>query len=489
MHPVAGNFVASTKCVSDGLFKDLDIIVGGMGVDISSVELVSTVANHPSGRMAGSLSGTALADFYARLLQLGDPHGAAREAFDAFKTLVPALAGEVDVLFSKYFIPGGKAPDALFKGLAIGGMEPPRDVQVMTIVSTFAHIWRAKKAAPGRPIGVNFLRKIERVLLYGLYGAVLADADWVVMGAGDPSAIPGLLRKLAKHEPVELPMQVATVPLGEYKVRFDPRAMVGEAFPESRRPAFIAIVSSHLQAEGLAANPDTRPDAFVVEGPEAGGHNAPPRLKKKDERGNYIYGEEDVADIEAVAALKIPFFVAGGHGHPVLGGTPHPARQVGTLFALSTESGMEPELRKRALDMIWKNKMEVVASANASPSTFPFKLALVPGTLGDPTVYSQRNRVCNLGHLRGQRPKDGKPIGLCPADKPEIFKQSGGAMWRTQNAMCLCNGLMAACGLGQPGEPPLLTLGDITPVRDLQRRLRRKEYSALEAADYLIGKI
>lgn len=475
--------------MSGDLFESLDIVVGGMGVDISSVDLVAAVANHPCGRMSGSLSGTALADFYARVLQLGDPGGRAREAFDAFKEKVPALAEEVEALFAKYFVPGGKAPDAQYKGLPIGGMEPPREVQVMTIASTFAHIWRAKRAAPGRPIGVNFLRKIERVLLYGLYGAVLADADWVVMGAGDPSAIPGLLTLMAKHEPAELPIQVATVPLGQYKIRLEPRAFVGESFPESKRPAFIAIVSSHLQAEGLAAKPETRPDAFVVEGPEAGGHNAPPRAKKKDERGNYVYGEEDIADIDAVAALGIPFFVAGGHGHPVPADIEHPKRQVGTLFALSSESGMEPELRKRALDLIWKNKMEVVASADASPSTFPFKLALVPGTVGDPSVYQERSRVCNLGHLRGQRPKDGKPIGLCPADKPEIFKRSGGPMWRTQNAMCLCNGLMAACGLGQPNEPPLLTLGDITPVRDLQRRLRRKEYSALEAADYLIGKI
>ena len=466
---------------------DLDVVVGGMGVDISSVNLVAAVANHPSQRMSGSLSGTALADTYVRLLQLGDVGGAVREAFDAFKELVPTLADEVEALFSKYFIAGGKAADANYLGLPIGGMEPPRLVQVMTIVSTFAHVWRAKKKAPGRPIGVNFLRKIERVLLYGLYGAVLAEADWIVMGAGDPSAIPGFLNLMAKHEPVEMPIQVATVPLGGYSIKFEPRTLVGKDFPESKRPAFIAIVSSHLQAEGLAGNPKTRPDAFVVEGPDAGGHNAPPRLKKKDEKGNYIYGDEDIADIDAVAALGIPYFVAGGHGHPVSPETDHPPRQVGTLFALSSDSGMEPGLRKRALTKIWKNEMEVVASSDASPSTFPFKLALVEGTMADPKVYSDRNRICNLGHLRGQRPKDGKPVGLCPADKQDVFKRSGGPMWRTQNAMCLCNGLMAACGLGQPDEPPLLTLGDISPVRDLQRKLRRMEYTATEAAEYLIG--
>jgi hypothetical protein len=133
--------------------------------------------------------------------------------------------------------------------------------------------------------------------------------------------------------------------------------------------------------------------------------------------------------------------------------------------------------------------MTVVTSVDASPSTYPFKVALVPGTVGDPEVHAKRPRKCNLGQLRGHRPKDGSPIGLCPADKPEIFKRSGGPMWRTQGAICLCNGLMAACGVGQPGEPPLLTLGDVSSVRDLQRTLRRKEYSAAEAVEYLIGNL
>jgi NAD(P)H-dependent flavin oxidoreductase YrpB (nitropropane dioxygenase family) len=469
------------------LFEGLDVIVGGMGVDISSVGLVSAVANHPSKRMSGSLSATGLADVYARLLQLGDPGGEVRRAFDAFKEKVPALADSVEKLFKQYFIEGGKEPGAMFRGPSIGGMTPPRDVQVLTIAATFAHIWRAKQAAPGRPIGVNFLRKIERVLLYGFYGAVLAEADWVVMGAGDPSAAPGILDALAKHEPVELPVQVATVPLGEHKIRFEPRDLVGDGQPDSPRPAFVAIVSSHLQAEGLAANPKTRPDAFVIEGPDAGGHNAPPRAKKKDERGNYIYGEEDIADLEAVKAVGIPFFVAGGRGRPYLNGDERLPRQIGTLFALSSDSGMEPGLRERALKMVWKREMEVVASSTASPSTYPFKVAQVPGTVADPEVYAARERRCNMGHLRGYRPKDGTPVGLCPADKQDAFKKSGGPMWRTSGAFCLCNGLMAACGLGQPGEPPLLTLGDLTPVRELQRKLKRMDYSAAEAADYLMG--
>jgi hypothetical protein len=55
--------------------------------------------------------------------------------------------------------------------------------------------------------------------------------------------------------------------------------------------------------------------------------------------------------------------------------------------------------------------------------------------------------------------------------------------------MCLCNSLLATCGLGQRGEPALVTLGDTTPVRALQLRLRRLEYSADEAIAYLLGEL
>ncbi|MFN8191798.1 MAG: hypothetical protein U0R78_15440 [Nocardioidaceae bacterium] len=38
----------------------------------------------------------------------------------------------------------------------------------------------------------------------------------------------------------------------------------------------LAIVASNDLAAGLADDPATRPDGFVVEGPSAGGHNARP---------------------------------------------------------------------------------------------------------------------------------------------------------------------------------------------------------------------
>ncbi|HSW30195.1 MAG TPA: hypothetical protein VLH75_11990 [Longimicrobiales bacterium] len=471
---------------------DLDILVGGMGVDISNVDLVSTVARHVSGRLSGSLSATGLTDVYARLLQLGDAGDVVRRAFDAFRAKVPALADDVELLYRRYYVEGGTALGERLKGFSLAGPTPPRDVQIFTMLATFAHVWRAKLAAPDRPVGINFLRKIERVLPYGLYGAMLAGVDWVVMGAGDPGEIPAILDDLARNRAVELPVQVATVPRGENRIRFDPRDLVGPDLPPPPRPAFLAIVSSHLQAEALAGNPVTRPEGFVVESPVAGGHNAPPRNRLKDNQGNYVYGPEDEADRDAVAAVGLPFWVAGGRGHP-LDPKASPGerlrRQVGTLFALCNESGMEPSLRKRVLRLVWQRQLEVVASANASPSGFPFRVARVPGTMGDPATYAGRTRACDLGYLRGWRPRDGRIVGLCPAGDPGSFRSLGGAAWRTEGSMCLCNGLLATCGVGQCGELALVTLGDTTPVRDLQLRIRRLEYSADEAVAYLLGEL
>ena len=468
----------------------LDLIVGGMGIDISSVELVAEVARHPSGRCSGNLSVTALSEVYARLLQTGDPGGEIRAAFDAFNQVVPSLAPEVDALYRRYHIPGGKDPSAPFTGPALGGSTPSREVQLLFVTSAFAHVWRVKRAAPGRPVGINFLRKVERPLLYGLYGVMLAGVDWVVMGAGDPGEVPGWMDLLARHEPAELPLHVATVPHGAYKIRFAPRELTRAQLPPLRRPPFFAIISSHLQAAALHSDPKTRPDGFVVEGSDAGGHNAPPREKRRDERGDYVYGPEDVADLDAVAAIGLPFWIAGGWGHPEklksAQGRWRPHLQVGTLFALAAESAMEPTVRRRVLDLVWHRDLEVVSHATASPSTYPFKVALVPGTLGDPAVYEARERICNIGHLRGWRPNGSNPVGLCPADAENCFIRAGGAPWRTRGSMCLCNSLLATRGLGQPGEPAVVTLGDITSVRSLQSKLKRMDYSAREAVDFLL---
>ena len=87
----------------------------------------------------------------------------------------------------------------------------------------------------------------------------------------------------------------------------------GGAAPRPRRP----VVSSEVLVAHLARNPAIRPDGFVVESPHAGGHNAPPRGRPVlDERGQPVFGARDDADVEKVAAVGLPFWLAGGRGTP-----------------------------------------------------------------------------------------------------------------------------------------------------------------------------
>ena len=54
-------------------------------------------------------------------------------------------------------------------------------------------------------------------------------------------------------------------------------AYCGGAAPRLERPRFLAIIASAPLARMMAKKASGRVDGFVVEGPTAGGHNAPPR--------------------------------------------------------------------------------------------------------------------------------------------------------------------------------------------------------------------
>ncbi len=79
---------------------------------------------------------------------------------------------------------------------------------------------------------------------------------------------------------------------------FVPREFMECDLSPLTRPKFIAIVSSNTLATTMLKRANGRVDGFVVEGPTAGGHNAPPRGKLQfDEAGEAIYGERDKVDL------------------------------------------------------------------------------------------------------------------------------------------------------------------------------------------------
>ena len=154
------------------------------------------------------------------------------------------------------------------------------------------------------------MRKVERPLPWALYGAMLAGAAYVLVGAGSPDEIPAMIEKLSRHEPTAMSFKVygSRSDSGNFYATVRPEALLGGAAPAMETPKFLAIVSSFGLADALAGNPATRPYGFVVESSEAGGHSAAPAKMRFDAAGQplLVYTEQDQADIGAIAGIGLP---------------------------------------------------------------------------------------------------------------------------------------------------------------------------------------
>lgn len=425
------------------------ILQGGMGVGISGWRLARAVS------LAGGLgvvSGTALDVLLARRLESGDPGGHLRRALARLP-----LADVARRILERHFVPGGKPVTAAFRTqpLLDAPLSPEREESI--VAANFAEVWLAREGH-GRPVGVNYLEKIQIATLPSLWGAMLAGAGAVCMGAGLPRAIPRALDGLARGEVVELDLDVLEGGRrGRERLAFDPRRY-GASPPTLRRPDFLGIVSSATAAAVLVRRCEGRVDGLVVEAPSAGGHNAPER------------GRSTALDLEAIAALARPFWLAGGCGRP---DALSQARrrgaqgiQVGTAFAFCRESGLDPELRARAMREILAGACRVRTDLHASPTGFPFKVLELEGTLSDARVAARRRRVCDLGYLRhARRTADGRLQWRCPGEPERAWRAKGGHEDELAGRLCLCNALLAATGLGQVRrtgayEPAVLTAGD-----------------------------
>jgi nitronate monooxygenase len=439
------------------------IIQGGMGVAVSGWTLARAVAR--LGQL-GVVSGTGLAIILARNLQMGDPSGQMRHALNRFP--IPAIAERV---LAQYYVPGGKSPATPFKAAPMPTLRPGPALVELTVLANFVEVFLAKDGHDGL-VGINFLEKIQLPTLPSLYGAMLANVDYVLMGAGIPRAIPGALDHLAKGEPAQLKIDViGALPGEQFLSTFDPRAFCNGPLPAVRRPQFLGIVASVTLAMTLARKASGHVDGFVVEGDTAGGHNAPPRGPMQlNAIGEPIYGERDIVDLEKIRELGRPFWLAGSYGRP--GRLADALRQgaagvqVGTAFAFCNESGLRPELKQQALQMSRAGNARVFTDPVASPTGFPFKVVQMPGTLSEADQYAARTRICDLGYLRHlYRKPDGTPGYRCPAEPVDDFIKKGGTVADAQGRKCLCNGLVANVGLNQvrsdsEQELALMTAGD-----------------------------
>jgi NAD(P)H-dependent flavin oxidoreductase YrpB (nitropropane dioxygenase family) len=468
------------------------IIQGGMGVAVSSWKLANKVAR--AGEL-GVVSGTGLDIVVARRLQDGDPDGDLRRAIAAFPDR--AVADEV---LEHYFLEGGRRPGQPYVAIPRPSLTETLRAQRLQVVANFAEVWLAKEGHDGL-VGVNFLEKIQTPTPWTAYGAMLADVDFVLMGAGIPAHIPQLLNKLALHEVASLPVDVLdALPEEEWAVTIDPREVLGVELPPLKRPTFLAIVANYVLANYLARDEVTRPDGFVIEAPTAGGHNAPPRGKLVlDDDGQPVYGVRDEVDPTKFLDLGLPFWLAGGWGSPErlkeaqsLGAA---GIQVGTLFAMSQDSGFRPDLRDRLRASLLDGTLRTRTDPLASPTGFPFKVAQLPDTLSDLELREERPKVCDLGHLRSPfRRADGKLDYRCASEPDHMFTRKGGTEGEIGGRVCLCNALVASAGLPQvrkdgTEEQPIVTLGDdLDGARVLLGR-QPEGYDATTAIAWLRGEL
>ncbi len=467
------------------------LIQGGMGVGVSNWKLANKVSR--CGQL-GVVSGTCIDSVIVRRLQEGDPHGDVRRAMEHFPR--QDVAQEV---LRKYFVPEGIAEGRPYKMLPMFGPKDDVDRQLIAVLAGFVEVFLAKEGHNG-VVGINLLTKIQLPNLPTLYGAMLAGVDYVLMGAGIPREIPGVLEAFAAHRSASLVIdEDGPRPEEPIVCSFDPAATFPGAKGTVTRPHFLPIISTHTLGQMLLKRAPDGISGFVVEGPVAGGHNAPPRDGKINEQGEPEYGPRDHADFAKIAALGLPFWIAGGQGSPA--DLPTARRlgahgiQVGTLFAFSAESGVEPALKEKVLQSVVDGSVRIKTDGLASPTGFPFKVAELFGTMSEASVYESRERVCDLGYLRvPARLTDGKDKGKivmrCSAEPVKEYLKKEGNEAETVGRKCLCNALFSVIGHGQRrrdgvSELPLMTSGDqlMTMAPFLDRY--GLSYTALDVIEYL----
>ncbi len=463
------------------------VIQGGMGAGVSNWRLARRVAELGG---LGVVSATGIDTILVRELQQGDPHGRL-----AVLASYPDRA-IVAELSERFFVEGGIADGAPFKLLPIHGFKPSVRSQRILAAAAYSEVALAKRGHEGQ-VGINLLTKLKRHSLASIYGALLAGVDAVLMGAGIPLEEAAQIPRLAAGEPGRLRLEVdtsaATDPTAEYFYDFDPRC-VTDPPPVLQRPAFYPIISSDLLARVLAKKlPREGVTGWIIETPIAGGHNAPPRGKQYDEQQNPVYDSRDQTNLDAVAALGYPFYLAGGYA------TPEKLRealaagaagvQVGSLFSLADESGYPADYKRRLIEAIHRKEVSIRTDGRISPTGFPFKVVESRGVWPPVPRPEERRRICDLGYLQtAVVDGNGRLQGRCPAEPVDTYVRKGGEESETVRRGCLCNGLMANIGVGQRRswgeEPPLFTAGDEILHLSLGS-IETPHYAAADVMDYL----
>lgn len=456
------------------------IIQGGMGVNISSWDLARTVSMLGG---LGTVSGTAIQIVMARILQNGDPGGHLRRALSHFP-----FQEHVERVLQEYFVEGGIKNGASFKAVPFFTVNPPDFLISLTICANHTFVWLAKQGHKN-PVSINYLEKVAMPHVYAITGAMLAGVDFITMGAGIPLHIPEMINAISKSETASyrIPVDIDGEKIKSWTtMSFNPKTFFGTELSSMKKPRFIPIVASNTLA--IKFKRELSNDSiygFVIEEWTAGGHNAPPRNKVS-------YGEKDKVNYSQIADLGLPFWIGGSYSSPEKSqyalSVGAKGIQAGSIFALCEESSMHTKFRNEARRLGFNKALKVKTDMRISPTGYPFKVGVIDETLSKEKVYNERARICDQGGLRCPYKKLDGTIGYrCSAEPEDIYKgQKGGNSCDTEGRGCLCNGLLATCGLGNPGEPPIITLGDDTSFLQYLMADENSSYRAEDAIKYLI---
>jgi len=456
-----------------------EIIQGGMGAGVSNWELANSVARH--GQL-GVVSGTALDSVLVRRLQAGDIGGHMRRALSAFP-----WQEKVQPIIDKFFIEGGKDAAKAFKNIAPPVVKMSNAAVELLIVSNFVEIFLAKEGHDG-PVGINYLQKIQLPNLPSIFGAMLAGVNYILMGAGIPLGIPGVLDDLSEWKETEMKIHVDDNPDKiEVKQFFDPKNYCPDQKIELKRPSFLAIITSHIVGKTMNRKANGYVNGFVVENHTAGGHNAPPR--GKDAEGQPEFGTRDEVNYDEIRKLERPFWIAGSFASPKglqdakdLGAV---GIQAGTIFAYSKESGIAPEIKEQVIDLYKKGELKVKTDFKASPTGYPFKVV-------DVGAPFREKLACDLGYLRQTYINDkGKVAYRCASEPEKVYIKKGGNPNIMDGKLCLCNGLLATIGLPQIKkngiEPPLITSGQNFDFLENILKKDSDSYNSKDVIDYILS--
>ncbi len=464
-----------------------------MGVAISDWNLARAVSR--AGHM-GVVSGTGIGPVMISRLMEGDVEGHIRRALSHFPIQRP-----VRRILEKYYVPESETPQLPYKRSTMWTLNPPKALNELTVIANFVEVFLAKEGHQN-PVGLNLLEKLQMPTMASLYGAMLAGTDFVIMGAGIPLQIPGILDKLANHRAVQYRIDTQEAAAeDEYHIHFDPLAIfpgIREKMGQLRRPNFLPIISSVVLAKALIKRATGKINGFVIEAPTAGGHNAPPRgALQLDEKGEPIYGKKDEVDTEKIKQLGLPFWMAGGYDSPEMLQLAQDAGaigiQVGTAFAYCDESGMDDDIKSRVIQKVLDQEVEVRTDPNVSPTGYPFKVVQLEGTMTDPEVEHNRVRLCDVGLLRNPYKGANGKIGYrCSAEPIDQYVKKGGELEQTVGKSCLCNNLLATAGYAHHRkngyvEPPIVTSGDGLAAIGKYVKPGHHSYTAQDVIDYLTG--